>query len=94
MNSLQDTLYNWLSIKVVSDMRPADTAAQETTEMFQGMLEKEYEISSLKISQDEEMYYIVYVQKGQELKHHFPKELIDCMLNDINEHPERYKNYK
>ena len=43
MNSLQDTLYNWLSIKVVSDMRPADTAAQETTEMFQGMLEKEYE---------------------------------------------------
>lgn len=94
MNSLQDALYNWLSIKVVSDARPIDTAAEKTTKMFREMLEKDYEISSLKISQDEELYYIVYIQKGQEFKHRFPKELIDCMLNSINEHPERYKNYE
>ena len=38
MKSLQDAIYNWLTIKIVSDARPDDTAALETTQMFEQIL--------------------------------------------------------
>ena len=34
MNSVQDAVYNWLTIKVVCDERPEDLAAVETEKMF------------------------------------------------------------
>lgn len=94
MSSLQDTLYNWLSIKVVSDARRDDSAAKETVDLFQEMLKKDFNITSLTISKDEELYYIHYVHNNEEALQRFPKELIECILNGINEHPERYQNYE
>ena len=94
MKSLQDALYNWLSISVVSDARPDDTAARETTEMFRRLLETDYKLTSVEVASDEEMYYVKYMGNGQEGMKSFPRELIDCIINSMNEHPDRYKNYK
>ena len=94
MRSLQDTMYNWLSIKVVCDARPEDTAAIETEKAFYRILEEEYKVSSIQVRREEELYYITYKINDEQLTHRFPCELIDCMLDSINENPQRYKNYE
>lgn len=93
MKSLHDVLYNWLTIKVVSDARPSDSAAKDTTDLFEEIMTTEYGVSDIDISKDESMYYISYTQAGESKKDRFPIELIEVMLNQINENPEKYKNY-
>ncbi len=93
MHSLQDALYNWLTIKVVSDARPNDTAAAETLKHFDEMLANEYQLANVEISKDNSMYYVNY-QKGEESnKTRFPRELIEVMLEQINLAPEKYDNF-
>ena len=94
MKSLQDALYNWLSIKVVSDARPEDKAASETTEMFYAILLEEHKVADIDIQKADEMYMLSYTKEGQKATSRFPAELIDCMLDSIKENPERYKNYQ
>ncbi|WP_042349075.1 hypothetical protein [Bacillus massiliigorillae] len=94
MKSLQDALYNWLSIKVVSDARPEDKAANETVAMFLKILEDDHNVSSLEITKDEDMYYVTYEKSGISHTNRFPVELIECILMSINENPARYKNYE
>ena len=60
MRSLQDAMYNWLSIKVVCDARPDDTAAMETEKAFYHILEKEHQVSSVQVRREEELYFISY----------------------------------
>lgn len=93
MRAIQDSLYNWLSIQVVSDARPEDSAAKNTAKMFKGMLETEHEITVTEVIKDETMYYIHYLQQGEEKKMRFPCELIEFMLHQINLEPEKYVNY-
>ena len=94
MKSLQDALYNWLSIKVVHDARPDDHAAKETVHTFYQILEKDYQINSIQVEAQEELYYVHYDQNGTQGKYRFPRELIDCILDSINVNPERYKNFE
>ncbi|WP_042456023.1 hypothetical protein [Neobacillus dielmonensis] len=93
MKSLQDVLYNWLTIKVVCDARPDDTAAAETKAHFDELLGTEHHVSNIEISTDEDMYYISYQQDEDRKKTRFPRELIEIMLNQINREPEKYVNY-
>ncbi|MFJ5713454.1 hypothetical protein [Neobacillus sp. NPDC093127] len=93
MKSLQDALYNWLTIKVVCDARPEDTAAKETLEFFDDMLTNQHHVSNLETTTDELMYYLSY-QQGEEIKKaRYPRELIEIMLDQINNEPEKYENY-
>ncbi|ETI66150.1 hypothetical protein [Neobacillus vireti] len=93
MKSLQDALYNWLTIKVVCDARPEDTAAKETLEYFDEMLTTEHHVSNIETTTDEMMYYLSY-QHGEEMKKaRYPRELIEIMLDQINNEPEKYENY-
>ncbi len=93
MKSLQDTLYNWLTIKVVVDERPDDTAAVDTEKMFYTMLIEDQGIQNIEITTDAVMYYVHYDLDGERKSNRFPRELIEVMLNQINESPERYANY-
>ncbi|MDZ5470641.1 hypothetical protein SM124_02645 [Bacillus sp. 31A1R] len=93
MNSLQDALYNWLTIKVVIDERPDDTAAVETENMFYKMLTEDHALSNIEVTKDDVMYYVHYDQNGDRKKNRFPCELIDVMLEQINDEPEKYINY-
>ncbi|MEW9050323.1 MAG: hypothetical protein AB2392_04150 [Neobacillus sp.] len=93
MNSVQDALYNWLTIKVVCDARPDDTAARETLDLFDEMLTSEHHLLDIEISTDEQMYYVSYVQAGESKKARFPRDLIEVMLNQINQEPDKYCNF-
>ncbi|MFD2443373.1 hypothetical protein ACFSO7_05170 [Bacillus sp. CGMCC 1.16607] len=93
MKSLQDALYNWLTIKVVCDERPDDTAALETKELFDNILQKDHGVSDIVVTTDAVMYYVEYTHADEQKKARYPRELIEIMLDQINHAPEKYVNY-
>lgn len=93
MKSLQDTLYNWLTIKVVADARPDDTAARDTFELFDDILKTDHNVSNLKVEKDDLMYFVIFEKDGEEKKARFAAELIDIMHDQIEQEPEKYINY-
>jgi len=93
MKSLQDALYNWLTIKVVVDARPDDTAALDTYKLFDEILVEEHKVQDIIIEKDELMYHLTYTVHGEQKKARFPIELIDIMYQQIEMDPEKYKNY-
>jgi hypothetical protein len=93
MRSIQDALYNWLTIKVVAEARPDDNAAQETYELFDEMLKQEHRITKVCIERSEEMYLVTYEKDGETKSVRFPLELIDCFVEQMDREPEKYKNY-
>lgn len=91
MRSVQDVLYNWLTIKIVADARPFDEAAQETYTLFHNMLYEDHQLCNVKVEKKDDMYIVTY-EKGKEKKFtRFPLELIDCFLEQIEREPEKYK---
>lgn len=92
MKSVQDTIYNWLTIKVVCDARPDDTAARDTLNLFEEML-ADLNLSNIEVTTDVVMYYVSYQQGEETKKTRFPRELIEVMLQQINQEPEKYENY-
>lgn len=92
MKSVQDALYNWLTIWVVSEERPDDTAAKETRSFFEEMLEKEHKLTNIRVTKDDVMYYVSYQKDEEEKENRFPRELIEVMLDQINQEPEKYEN--
>lgn len=93
MKSLQDAIYNWLTIKVVSDARPDDNAARDTADLFEEILTNEYHISNIEVSTDETFYHVSYLLEGETQKKRFPIEVIEFFLDQINKEPEKYENY-
>ncbi|MBT2697683.1 hypothetical protein J7E79_09705 [Bacillus sp. ISL-40] len=92
MKSVQDTLYNWLTIKVVCDARPDDTAARDTLNLFEEMI-ADLHLSNIEVTKDDVMYYVSYQQGEETKKTRYPQELIEVMLDQINQEPEKYENY-
>jgi hypothetical protein len=91
--SLQDTLYNWLTIKVVCDARPDDKAAKETMDLFEKSLAEDHRVSDIAVTKEDPMYYVSYTVNGEQKKQRYSSELIDIMLNQINDNPDRYENF-
>ena len=94
MRSLQDSLYNWLSIKVVADARPEDTAACDTFRLFNELLKENHDLNDVQVHKDEVMYLVSYTLNGESKSSRFPVELIDSMIDQIEANPEKYVNYK
>lgn len=93
MKSLQDALYNWLTIKVVSDERPEDQAALETSKLFENMLMEEHGLKNIQVLKDETMYNVSFEKEGVQKTSRFPIELIEVMLLQINAEPEKFPIY-
>jgi hypothetical protein len=93
MNSLQDAIYNWLTIKVVVDERPEDTAAVDTKSLFEEILADEHGVQVPEVKTDEQMYYVYLEKNGEEKTYRFPRDLIEVMIDQINGEPEKYPNY-
>ena len=49
MRSVQDALYNWLTIKTVAEARPDDSAAKETYLLFQNMVYEEHKLRNVEV---------------------------------------------
>lgn len=93
MKSLQDAIYNWLTIRVVLDCRPNDLAAAETEKMFLDILKNDHSLENISVTNDLMMYYVNYEQNGEQKMHRFPRDMVEVMLKQINNAPERYENY-
>ncbi|HWO95465.1 MAG TPA: hypothetical protein VNM45_03800 [Bacillus sp. (in: firmicutes)] len=93
MNSVQDTIYNWLTIKVVADARPDDHAARETLAFFEHLLTEDHQVENVLFTKDDIMYLVTYMIDGKERTVRFPVELIDIMYEQIEKEPHKYVNY-
>ncbi|MGR5985092.1 hypothetical protein ACUC2M_10490 [Bacillus cytotoxicus] len=83
MHSIQDALYNWLTIKTVVEARPDDIVAQETYELFHNIVYEDYQLKNVKVEKREEMYIVTY-EKEQEMGYvRFLLESIDCFIDQI-----------
>ena len=89
---LQDALYNWLSIKVVCDERPDDTAARDTEMFFMQILQDDHQVNINAVTKMEPFYFVEYKVGDEMKKQRFPIELIDIMVDQIQLEPEKYKN--
>lgn len=91
MRSVQDALYNWLTIKIVAEARPHDAAAQETYSLFRHILHEDHQVKHVTVEKKEDMYLVTYEQEKNVKSTKFPLELIDCFLEQMNREPEKYK---
>ncbi|MGW6384269.1 hypothetical protein [Peribacillus butanolivorans] len=92
MKSLQDALYNWLTIRVVCDARPDDSAARDTEMFFMQILKKDHQVIIDSVSKIEPFYFVEFLIGDEMKKQRFPIELIDIMLDQIQLEPDKYKN--
>ncbi|WP_453997214.1 hypothetical protein [Bacillus nitroreducens] len=94
MKSLQDAIYNWLTIKIVAEARPDDKAAKETFDLFEDILVNEFKLEDIEIQKNDVMYLVKYKIDGEAKSARFPTELIEVMHDQISQNPERYQNYE
>ncbi|WP_027408274.1 hypothetical protein [Anoxybacteroides tepidamans] len=93
MKSLQDAFYNWLTIQVVADARPNDRAAQETASFFREILKNDFRVANVEVQKEDAMYLIHYEKEEQQKTMRFPAELIEALLEQIENEPDKYMNY-
>lgn len=84
---LQDALYNWLSIKMVTQARPEDHAARDTYDFFDEILREDHRIEHVDIDRGDTMYHVHYRIDGETHAKQFPIELIDALLHSIEAEP-------
>ncbi|WP_442603739.1 hypothetical protein [Paenibacillus sp. KN14-4R] len=85
---LQDALFNWLQIRVVSEARADDNAARETMEFFETILREDHGLSHFAVVQtDDSMYVLDYVHEGTSKKQMFDRITVEALLHDINSNP-------
>lgn len=85
---LEDALFNWLQIKVVSDARPNDSAAQETVRFFHEILMEDHNVTDLSVEgSDATMYRLRFQVEGKSKLQMFDREAVDKLLTDIQSEP-------
>ncbi|MFD2612777.1 hypothetical protein [Paenibacillus gansuensis] len=86
--NLQDTLFNWLQIKLVCNARPEDRAAAETRDFFELMLREDHHVGKYEIERmDDTMVYVVYETGDSRKKKLIDREEAFRLLHDITENP-------
>ena len=93
MNSIQDAIYNWLTIKVVNDHRPEDTAANETVLWFEHTLQDKFNLTDYHYKKSDGWYIVSYKVEETMNEFRFPEDMVEIMLNQILQNPEHYRNY-
>ncbi|MFE5319899.1 hypothetical protein ACFQ88_14430 [Paenibacillus sp. NPDC056579] len=84
---LEDAFFNWLQMKIVSEARPDDRAAEDTRLFFEEILREDHSVTSYQITDDDSKIVITY-QIGEEVKKlQFEKEYAEQLLTDINSNP-------
>ncbi|WP_243290843.1 hypothetical protein [Bacillus sp. FJAT-47783] len=91
MRSLQDTIFNWLTIKLVLERRPHDKAAEETYQLFTSILLEDHSVSNIDvIKKDDDMYVVNFMKGHEKQSYRFPTELAEMLITQIESEPEKY----
>jgi hypothetical protein len=86
--TLQDALFNWLQMALVSEARPEDHAAQETRGFFEQILREDHGLTHFHIEHiDETMLHVHYELDGASKKQMFDRESAEKLLEDIRSNP-------
>lgn len=83
--SLQDVIFNWLTIQVVVDKKPNDQAAQETCEEFLEILKTDHHVDHIDYEKQGEMYIVTYEIRNEQSEKQYPTELAESLLNSIDD---------
>lgn len=84
---VEDAFFNWLQMKLVSDARPEDQAAEDTRVFFEQILREDHAVSEWETVSDDTRIFIDFEQNGGRKKLFFDKELAGQLLTDINSNP-------
>jgi len=85
---LEDALFNWLQIQIVSDARPDDGAAAETLSFFAQILVEDHCLTDFAIAKiDDTMIHVKYAKDGRAKLQLFPREAGEGLLRDIASNP-------
>ena len=93
MNSLMDAVYNWLTIRIVYDARPEDTAARDTVHLFEQTLVADHGVDRYSYEKKDGWYTVVFTKDGNADELRFREEMVEIMLKQVLSHPERYKQF-
>ena len=86
--NLQDALFNWLQIKLVTEARPDDGAAVETLTFFEEILRVDHGLEQFEIAEmDTTMVHVRYTLEGNKKRQMFGREIAYKLLNDIESVP-------
>ncbi|HET7629542.1 MAG TPA: hypothetical protein VFK44_14310 [Bacillales bacterium] len=88
---LEEALYNWLSIKIVSDARPDDQAAADTHRFFREILEQDHGVDGLEVTVADDEYRVHYQIGGVESERCYPARTAQSLLRSIEAEP-RYND--
>lgn len=94
VNSLKDVIYNWLSIKLVVELRPFDSAARETLSMFEEILLGDFQAKVNTVNLREGFYFVELESNGEEIEFQFPKDYVSMMVRQIENHSEKYQTFQ
>ncbi|MDQ0059379.1 hypothetical protein [Paenibacillus harenae] len=85
---LEDALFNWLQIQIVSAARPDDGAAADTLSFFAQILIEDHQVSHFEIAKtDDTMIHLKYEKDGRSKLQLFPRESAEQLLADIESNP-------
>lgn len=84
---MENALFNWLQIHVVSKARPDDQAAQNTADFFYSMLVEDHRLQDVEVEADDTMYSVRYKLEGEAQSKRYPREVVDQLLRDIEAEP-------
>ena len=85
--TLQDTLFNWLQIKIVAEARTDDHAAEETQLFFEQILREDHKLTKFEAITDDMKIHISYEHDGISKQIMFSRESAEQLLVDINSNP-------
>lgn len=93
MDALRDAAYNWLTIRIVYDARPDDTAARDTVQLFEKNLEEDHRIDRYAYEKKDGWYTVFFTKDGKDGQFRYREEMVEVMLKQILIHPERYEQF-
>lgn len=84
---LENALFNWLQIQVVSSARPNDRAAKNTVDFFHEILVEDHGLQDIRVEADDTMYTVRYTEEGKPNEKKYPREVVEQLLHDIENEP-------
>lgn len=81
--SLQDAIFNWLTIQIVVDHNENDVAAQKTCHELLQVLKTDHQIKEINYVKKDEMYIVHYLQENEKGEKQYPIELAESLLTSI-----------
>ncbi|PZD93912.1 hypothetical protein DNH61_20665 [Paenibacillus sambharensis] len=85
---LEDALFNWLQMHIVSEARPDDRAASDTRDFFLQILNEDHHIVKVGVAQtDDAMIHVIYETDGGSQTRLIPREAAEQLLADIVSNP-------